>query len=208
MGCQRKGSPYGLLAGRRESRLMMPVPRTMGRSGSTRPASTDSDTRRSKRRHSGLARRSSRFWRPRSRRDELPWTLDRHHGSLVRALRCRGSGRSRFRRDLVGDEVYALTPLNRRRSGRPVCRVPTTTLAPRPPALSHVESGAVQLSAPSAWQGLFVHGGLEPGERVLAHSACRDQPSQGMAHSASLSRVQMFMLTTTATISSIAASSK
>ena len=35
-----------------------------------------------------------------------------------------------------------------------------------------------------------------------------DQPSEGMAPSASLSRVQTFMLMTTATISSIAASSK
>jgi NADPH:quinone reductase-like Zn-dependent oxidoreductase len=49
--------------------------------------------------------------------------------------------------------------------------VPAATLAPKPSTLSHVESAAVPLPALSAWQGLFAHGGLEPGERVLVHGA-------------------------------------
>jgi NADPH:quinone reductase-like Zn-dependent oxidoreductase len=49
--------------------------------------------------------------------------------------------------------------------------VPVATLAAKPATLSHVESAAVPLPALSAWQGLFAHGGLEPGERVLVHGA-------------------------------------
>ena len=42
-------------------------------------------------------------------------------------------------------------------------------LAPKPRALSHPEAAAVPLAALSAWQGLFDHGGLAAGERVLIH---------------------------------------
>jgi NADPH:quinone reductase-like Zn-dependent oxidoreductase len=49
--------------------------------------------------------------------------------------------------------------------------VAATLLAPKPASLSHVESAAVPLPALTAWQGLFVHGHLAAGERVLVHGA-------------------------------------
>ena len=45
--------------------------------------------------------------------------------------------------------------------------IPARVLAPKPRTLGHVESAALPLSGLSAWQGLFVHGGLQAGERVL-----------------------------------------
>ena len=49
--------------------------------------------------------------------------------------------------------------------------VPAIHLAPKPSSLNHVESAALPMGALSAWQGLFVHGGLRPGQRVLIHGA-------------------------------------
>ena len=49
--------------------------------------------------------------------------------------------------------------------------VPTELLVPKPRELSHAEAAAVPLAALSAWQGLFDHGGLTKGERVLIHGA-------------------------------------
>jgi NADPH:quinone reductase-like Zn-dependent oxidoreductase len=71
----------------------------------------------------------------------------------------------------IGDEVYALTPFDRDGVAAEYAAVPAALLAPKPATLSHVESAAVPLPALSAWQGLFIHGRLEPGERVLVHGA-------------------------------------
>jgi NADPH:quinone reductase-like Zn-dependent oxidoreductase len=105
-------------------------------------------------------------------RDELEWPLDRlpavpsyELAGVVAALAEDIDGIS------VGDEVYALTPFDRDGVAAEYAAVPAATLAPKPATLSHVESAAVPLPALSAWQGLFAHGGLEPGERVLVHGA-------------------------------------
>jgi NADPH:quinone reductase-like Zn-dependent oxidoreductase len=71
----------------------------------------------------------------------------------------------------VADEVFGLTPFDRDGVAAEYAAVPAATLAPKPASLSHVESAAVPLPALSAWQGLFAHGGLEPGERVLVDGA-------------------------------------
>jgi NADPH:quinone reductase-like Zn-dependent oxidoreductase len=71
----------------------------------------------------------------------------------------------------VGDQVYALTPFDRDGVAAEYAVVPAWMLAPKPSALTHAESAAVPLPALSAWQGLFAHGRLEPGERVLIHGA-------------------------------------
>jgi NADPH:quinone reductase-like Zn-dependent oxidoreductase len=67
----------------------------------------------------------------------------------------------------AGDEVFALTPFERDGVAAEYAAVPAAVLASKPAMLSHVESAAVPLPALSAWQGLFVHGRLEAGERVL-----------------------------------------
>ena len=105
-------------------------------------------------------------------RDELEWPLDRlpavpsYELSGVVVALAEGVGAVS-----VGDEVYALTPFDRDGVAAEYAAVPAGILAPKPFRLSHVESAAVPLPALSAWQGLFAHGGLEPGERVLVHGA-------------------------------------
>jgi NADPH:quinone reductase-like Zn-dependent oxidoreductase len=55
--------------------------------------------------------------------------------------------------------------------------VAASLLAPRPRSLDHVESAAVPMPALTAWQGLFDHGRLETGQRVLVIGA-----SGGVGH--------------------------
>jgi NADPH:quinone reductase-like Zn-dependent oxidoreductase len=105
-------------------------------------------------------------------RHELEWSLDRlpavpsYELSGVVAAVAEDIGAVS-----VGAEVYALTPFDRDGVAAEYAAVPAATLAPKPSTLSHVESAAVPLPALGAWQGLFAHGGLEPGERVLVHGA-------------------------------------
>jgi NADPH:quinone reductase-like Zn-dependent oxidoreductase len=105
-------------------------------------------------------------------RDELEWPLDRlpavpsyELSGLVAAVA------NDLTEVSVGDEVYALTPFDRDGVAAEYAAVPAALLAPKPASLSHVESAAVPLPALSAWQGLFVHGRLAAGERVLVHGA-------------------------------------
>jgi NADPH:quinone reductase-like Zn-dependent oxidoreductase len=70
-----------------------------------------------------------------------------------------------------GDEVVALTPFDRDGVAAEYAVVPTAVLAPKPPELSYVEAAALPMGALSGQQGLFVHGGLQPGERVLVTGA-------------------------------------
>jgi NADPH:quinone reductase-like Zn-dependent oxidoreductase len=105
-------------------------------------------------------------------RDELEWPLDRLPAVPSYEL----SGVAAAVADDVdavslGDEVYALTPFDRDGVAARYAAVPAAMLAPKPPSLSHAESAAVPLPALSAWQGLFEHGSLAPGERVLVHGA-------------------------------------
>ena len=99
-------------------------------------------------------------------RDELEWPLDRlpaipsyELSGVIAALADDVDDVS------VGDEVYALTPFDRDGVAAEYA-VPAAALALKPSTLGHVESAAVPLPALSAWQGLFDHGRLEPGEPV------------------------------------------
>jgi NADPH:quinone reductase-like Zn-dependent oxidoreductase len=71
----------------------------------------------------------------------------------------------------VGEPVFALTPFDRDGVAADYAVVPADLLVSKPRTPDHVESAAVPLAALSAWQGLFVHGGLEPGGRVLVLGA-------------------------------------
>ena len=44
---------------------------------------------------------------------------------------------------------------------------PTETIALKPDTLGFEEAATISVGATTAWQGLFDHGGLEPGQRVL-----------------------------------------
>ena len=66
-----------------------------------------------------------------------------------------------------GEAVYALTSFERDGAAADYIAVSAESLAPKPASLDHVESAALPLAALSAWQGLFDHGHLEAGQRVL-----------------------------------------
>jgi NADPH:quinone reductase-like Zn-dependent oxidoreductase len=105
-------------------------------------------------------------------RDELEWTEDRLPATPSYEL-------SGVVEDVapgidvvsVGQPVFALTPFDRDGVAADYAVVPADLLVSKPRTLDHVESAAVPLPALSAWQGLFVHGGLEPGGRVLVNGA-------------------------------------
>jgi NADPH:quinone reductase-like Zn-dependent oxidoreductase len=71
----------------------------------------------------------------------------------------------------VGEAVYALNDFDREGAAADYTIVPVAFLAPKPRNLDHVESAAIPLAGLSAWQGLFVHGQLTEGQRVLVHGA-------------------------------------
>jgi NADPH:quinone reductase-like Zn-dependent oxidoreductase len=70
-----------------------------------------------------------------------------------------------------GDEVFALTPFDRDGVAADYTAVPAELLEARPRSLSPAESAAIPLPALTAWQGLFDHGRLAAGERVLIQGA-------------------------------------
>jgi len=105
-------------------------------------------------------------------RDELEWPTDRlpaipsyeFSGEVV-AVGPDASGVS------VGDGVFALSGFDRDGGAADFVTVPALLLAPKPRTIDHVRSAAIPLAALSAWQGLFDHGRLEPGQRVIIHGA-------------------------------------
>lgn len=69
----------------------------------------------------------------------------------------------------VGDEVYGLIAFRRDGADAEYAVMSASDLAPKPTTLAHEQAAAVPLSALSAWQALFDHGNLQPGQRVLIH---------------------------------------
>ena len=105
-------------------------------------------------------------------RDELDWPADRLPATpsyeLSGVVTAVGLGVERVR---VGDAVFALTPFDRDGVAAEFAAVPETVLAPKPHAVDHVQAAAVPMPSLTAWQGLFVHGRLESGQRVIVHGA-------------------------------------
>ncbi len=102
-------------------------------------------------------------------RGELEWPVDRLPAitcyELCGVVEEAGPGVAE------GDEVFALTPFDRDGVAAEYAVVPAELLVPRPRTLGHAESAAIPLPALTAWQGLFDHGHLQAGERVLIHGA-------------------------------------
>lgn len=96
-------------------------------------------------------------------RDELEWPADRLPAIVSYEL-------SGVVVD-TGEEVYALTPFDRDGVAAEYAVVPSAVLAPKPTRLSHAEAAALPMGGLTAWQALFTHGKLGPGERVLVTGA-------------------------------------
>lgn len=71
----------------------------------------------------------------------------------------------------TGDAVYALIAFGRDGADADYVIALPSELAPRPRTLDDTQAGAVPLSALTAWQALFVHGGLSAGQTALIHGA-------------------------------------
>jgi NADPH:quinone reductase-like Zn-dependent oxidoreductase len=104
-------------------------------------------------------------------RDELDWPTDRLPAipsyELSGVVEAVGSGPGLA----VGDEVFGLTPFDRDGVAAEFAVVPVAVLARKPQSLDDTASAALPMPALTAWQGLFGHGKLEAGQRVLIHGA-------------------------------------
>jgi NADPH:quinone reductase-like Zn-dependent oxidoreductase len=101
-------------------------------------------------------------------RDELDWPTDRLPAIVSYELSGVVEEVAGDVGDLaIGDEVFALTPFDRDGVAAEFAVVAAALLAPKPMALSHVESAALPLAGLTSWQGLFVHGQLQANQRVL-----------------------------------------
>lgn len=105
-------------------------------------------------------------------RDELTWPTDRlpaipsyEFSGVVAAL---GSEVENVK---VGEPVYALSAFNRDGAAADYGIVSKQFLAPKPESIDHIQSASIPLAALTAWQGLFEHGQLTKGQRVLIHGA-------------------------------------
>ena len=91
---------------------------------------------------------------------------------VLRALRSGRGSRTRRRRRRGRATRCSRSRRSTATASRPTTRrVPAELLVAKPRALGHAESAAIPLPALSAWQGLFDHGRLGAGERVLIHGA-------------------------------------
>jgi NADPH:quinone reductase-like Zn-dependent oxidoreductase len=102
-------------------------------------------------------------------RDELVWPVDRL--PAVPSYELSGVIVD------TNEEVFALTPFDRDGVAAEYASVPSAVLAAKPARLTHVEAAALPMGGLSAWQGLFVHGHLQAGERVVVTGA-----SGGVGH--------------------------
>ncbi len=99
---------------------------------------------------------------PPVKQDSLPKVLGRDIAGIIVG---RGAAVATF---LDGDEVIAM--LGRGQGGyAEYVALPADLCVRKPERLDYAEAAAVPLAAMTAWQGLFDHGGLTAGQRVLIH---------------------------------------
>jgi NADPH:quinone reductase-like Zn-dependent oxidoreductase len=69
----------------------------------------------------------------------------------------------------TGQEVYGMNDWFSDGALAEYCLTKPSCVARKPSRLTHTEAASVPIGALTAWQGLFDHGGLQAGERVLVH---------------------------------------
>jgi NADPH:quinone reductase-like Zn-dependent oxidoreductase len=67
----------------------------------------------------------------------------------------------------LGEAVYGLTDWYRDGSLAEFVAVEARNLAPKPASLDHVQAAALPMPGLTAWQAMFLHGGLSSGQTVL-----------------------------------------
>jgi len=71
----------------------------------------------------------------------------------------------------IGDEVYSRPDPNRNGTYAEYVVVKANQVGLKPRSIDHIQAAAVPLAGLTAWQGLFKHGQLQKGQRVLIHAA-------------------------------------
>jgi NADPH:quinone reductase-like Zn-dependent oxidoreductase len=107
---------------------------------------------------------------PAVKQDKLPFVLGRDVAGTVVAC---GPSTQHFAK---GDTVFAMPGMGRGGYAE-YAVVKVSEAAPKPESLDVIQAGAVPLAALTAWQGLFKHGNLKAGQRVLIHGG-----SGGVGH--------------------------
>ena len=97
-------------------------------------------------------------------RPKLPAIIGRDIAGTIRAV---GSGTKGFK---IGEAVFGMLDYSRGAYMRYTVGT-ARELARRPEKMSVNDAGALGVAALTAWQGLFDHGHLKRGERVLIHGA-------------------------------------
>jgi NADPH:quinone reductase-like Zn-dependent oxidoreductase len=107
---------------------------------------------------------------PAVKQDKLPFIMGRDVAGTVIEV---GQSASRF---TEGDAVIAMPGIGRGGYAE-YAVVKVTEAAKKPAALDVIQAGAVPLAALTAWQGLFSHGHLKAGQRLLVQGG-----SGGVGH--------------------------
>ena len=68
-----------------------------------------------------------------------------------------------------GQEVFGMNDWFAEGAMAEYCMTVPSSVAPKPPRLTHAEAASVPIGALTAWQGLFDHARLQAGETVLVH---------------------------------------
>ena len=102
--------------------------------------------------------------------DRLPYTLGRDFSGVVE--KC-GAQATRFK---PGDEVFGMVNIYGGGYSEKVA-VEERAIALKPAGIDHIHAAAIPLAGQTAWQGLFRHGQLKPGQKVLIHGG-----SGGVGH--------------------------
>jgi NADPH:quinone reductase-like Zn-dependent oxidoreductase len=104
-------------------------------------------------------------WTDRTGRDRTPSIPGHELAGTVTALGYGTTGLS------VGQRVFGLADWHRDGTLAEYVAIEARNLAPLPDELDFTVGASLPISGLTAWQGLFVHGRLRSGQRVLAHGA-------------------------------------
>ncbi len=104
-------------------------------------------------------------WTDRTGRNRTPSIPGHEVAGTVAALGYGTTGLS------FGQRVFGLADWHRDGTLADFVAIEARNLAPLPDDVDFTAGASLPISGLTAWQGLFVHGRLEPGQRVIAHGA-------------------------------------
>ncbi|NIJ32695.1 alcohol dehydrogenase catalytic domain-containing protein [Sphingomonas oligoaromativorans] len=104
-------------------------------------------------------------WADRRDRDRTPSIPGHELAGVVTALGYGTTGLS------IGQRVFGLADWYRDGSFAEYIAIEARNLAPLPGDVDFAAGASLPISGLTAWQGLVIHGRLEPGQRIIAHGA-------------------------------------